>query len=543
MILLPSQIILLYCISICLLNPIFLGLLKAEFVISGALSLSFTQTVNSTPWSSRAFAYLWSSRNAFNYTTNDSSMIAPVSSFILYGGSKNIHNNQLINDVWVSPDQGYTWVKISNQSETHTFPSRPSNAFCSDPVSDQTYAIPNGQNNINISTPPIWATTDQINWTQILPHFISNNTQRSPLLDRSGSVCFVDGQSNLYYILGINASVTIPPLQLYNQSWWSQDAGKTWVVRASTQKFSPRYNSLPAVHFNNTHLGQVDVLYLLGGMAGLEGKTDLWASIDQGLNWEQINPYVLDVITSFATFYITPQGVLILAVFADPFTRHSRSEIWTSLDGGYTWGRCTSQAEYQARIKISMISDSDGYLYIMGGYGHDSVTFYNDIWRSDVSIYDWELWAEACNTTVPAAGVGLSQWPGVTESSSSSSSSSSTSTPLPSSSSSASSSSYSTSTSSSSSSSSSFSLSSSVGGSSSSSSSPNSFGSTGGPEPPISESRSAWWILGLSLGLVMTVLLGLGALMIYSKKKYGRLCCCWSVEDSSGHHQNLLSAS
>ena len=83
-------------------------------------------------------------------------------------------------------------------------------------------------------------------------------------------------------------------------------------------------------------------------------------------------------------------------------------DVWASLDGGYSWGQCTENAEFTDRQFPYTLLDDEGYLYVMGGIEESNGgRQVNDVWRSAFSYNDVDEVAARCNLFVPSCGVGL----------------------------------------------------------------------------------------------------------------------------------------
>jgi hypothetical protein len=101
------------------------------------------------------------------------------------------------------------------------------------------------------------------------------------------------------------------------------------------------------------------------------------------------------------------------------------NDAWASLDGGYTWGLCTSSLfpvignaslypRGTGRQDVTLSADpASGYVYVGAGQGINqagSQVFFNDMYRSSLSLLQTATLAVACNLTVPAK-IGLSVLP------------------------------------------------------------------------------------------------------------------------------------
>jgi len=536
--------------SICLITLI-LSLVNAQ-------EIKFNVVTNGLSWLRRQGSHLHTTKNPLNYTSQQGSFgFAPSGSFLLYGGWSDLYLTN-VNDVWLSLNRGQSWVSL-NVTES-IFPTTPGCAFCTNPFTDHLYSISRYPAN-GIS---VWMSSNPRSWDAIKPEILYNSTNNtSPFLDRYGATCMTDSQSNVYYMLGLNWSSSSGETQYRNGTWKSSDQGRTWSQQALSQPFASRYGAMTGTHYNNSHLGGIDVMYILGGVTkDLQGYernlNDLWVSSDRSASWSQISiqrPWGVG-FTSFFAFHITNDGILILSTLYVN-APNWYGELWVSLDGGYNWNRCLQNAPYKERTAPSLTIDIDGYIYLMGGRSQRSF-YYDDVWKSDISVYNWKTVAQVCNTTVPREGVGLTRWPGNHDTSSSSSS-----TPMFGSSSSP----VSSLNSSSSSSLGPSSPSSSPGPGSTSSSSPtgSSFSSghgtavttptssciglsssTGSSDTAVNEARFPWSIVGPIVGIIAVAFAGFSGFLIYSKKKYGHFRGCWSQRGSqrfNDHHRSLITGS
>ena len=93
-------------------------------------------------------------------------------------------------------------------------------------------------------------------------------------------------------------------------------------------------------------------------------------------------------------------------------------DVWTSLDGGWTWGKCVEDATFPDRRWQMTMLDNEGYFYIMGGEFGVNQTInqqrfpFNDVWRSSFSFNDPASLARLCGLPVPVCGPGLRCLPG-----------------------------------------------------------------------------------------------------------------------------------
>ena len=82
--------------------------------------------------------------------------------------------------------------------------------------------------------------------------------------------------------------------------------------------------------------------------------------------------------------------------------------VWASADGGYSWGLCVGDAEWDDRRYQMTLLDNEGYLWVMGGVGNGGGgNRYGDIWKSQWSFADVSATATRCRLNVPSCGAGL----------------------------------------------------------------------------------------------------------------------------------------
>ena len=87
-----------------------------------------------------------------------------------------------------------------------------------------------------------------------------------------------------------------------------------------------------------------------------------------------------------------------------------------SADGGYSWGRCIEDAQWDDRYLPAVAVGPDGVLYVGSGVQFDGgrgfVNIFQDMWKSTISFHDLPAISKACGITIPSCGTGLRCWPG-----------------------------------------------------------------------------------------------------------------------------------
>ena len=380
-----------------------LGLLILWLLAVGVESrVNFSQVADNLPWRGRVMpgVSFWSSQS-------DQS-----DSIYLYGGYQYVAWDLVvtINDVWLSTDKGLNWTLIT---ETVFNETQNPYTFCTDPYNFISYAMPyNDDYDLHTGVQKLWRTTDQIDWTTVLPQTLDPGI--SPFLDRWGFSCVVGRGGIVYYLMGLNVSTYVDDTpQYYTDLWSSTTAGSEWKPLKTNMTMPPRFAALVKIHPQNT-FSETDVIYVLGGQYLQYHEEyqcqDLWVSLDGGASWQLVLeklPWYTDY-TYEMNFEITSNGILVVLVASTEGLYHS--EVWTSLDGGLQWGLCSDQPEYGPRMGSGMGFDSAGYLYVIGGLQVPRNNSYPpDLWISNFSFLDVKRVSKECNVTQPIGPPGLGQ--------------------------------------------------------------------------------------------------------------------------------------
>ena len=139
---------------------------------------------------------------------------------------------------------------------------------------------------------------------------------------------------------------------------------------------------------------------------------DVWVSSTQGRNWDPINLNTPFGRRDDANAEITDGGLIVLAGgYAGTGQglereREIYNDVWVSPNGGYTWGLCVGDAEWDDRRYQMTLLDGEGYLWVMGGLSGDGALL-GDIWKSQWTFSDISATATRCRLTIPGCGAGL----------------------------------------------------------------------------------------------------------------------------------------
>ena len=379
-----------------LLCLLVLGCLQAQAAL-------FTQ-LPTPPWAPRILQGL-----AFPTAslTLNSVTYQPGSTLLAWGGS-------LYNDTYVSSDSGNTWTLVGgvgasangNGGVSYTASPHPA-AFTPDDtgackrydalknefyVLDETYA---------------WSSSNGIDWAKAAaPEYAG----------RTSAACLVDTQSNLYVIGGQNTSSKAYD----NDIWGSSSLGQTFAP-VTTAPWSQR-DSMGSFA-NNYPVGKV--LTAIGGHAKVEDfrPNEVWASSDSAKTWRLLTKAPFIGRDHFTTL-TTPNNIIVVVAGKNdvvvPAGHLGMNDVWASADGGYTWGQCSSAAEFPLRQDATLAIDGSGYLYIAGGTsntltGATSILL-NDMWKSTISFTNVNSVMSTCfgGAAVPGCSLGLRCWPNAT---------------------------------------------------------------------------------------------------------------------------------
>jgi len=400
-----------------LLSALLLVILHSHTVLSQ--TFLFNLVTDSLPWSPRP---------------DPGALLTPLSAdYLLYFGASNGETN---NDVWLSVDRGLTWTIQSGRSETgdapgiaanQSFPATAQAMLAYDPISEQGLHFGGFNLTDDGSSTDTYYSPDGVKWAQAayaadsptptalwLPGTLvtlSSDTQRDP------SFLLLGGT-----MLNLTAST-----QVWKSSAVANQPGvRQWSVVGSTVSAAGsgfiHVASVSAVLIDRARLDGRDILYALDVSNPATGVfTDaIWASSDEGATWVQLAASSFGLRNQFAAA-VTDSGVLFVlggTVLLSNLQRASLSDMWASFDGGYTWSLCTNTLPPRSNAVMAYNSYTQQLMYGMGfNISADGFSVPNDLYTADVS--DVYAIADACGTTVPTEGVGLTRWPGIAPSSSS----------------------------------------------------------------------------------------------------------------------------
>ena len=393
---LPLVLLLLSCCSTSVLSQTFL----------------FDVVTDSLPWSPR---------------NNPNALLSTHGANELYfcGGA----NGRTANDVWSSADNGTTWTLLSGQSSDYSAPGAAANAsFPPSAYGSLAYDAPSrlsfhyggylfDNDGVATASGDTWYSTDGSNWAQAV---YATGAPAPVTRDIPGTIVTTSNSEREGSFLLVGGAVS-SSLADSTQVWKSSAVSgkpdvREWTLMGSMlgQGNTSIYSFYAPVLLDQGRLDGRDILYLLGGPDISQGGFNdaVWASSDEGATWVQLTNSSFGA-RAFAAATVTDTGILFVAggFSTDSSTSSAFGDLWASFDGGYTWSLCTNTLTPRQSPVLAFNPFHSTLAYGMG-FGSSSgggPLVLNDLYYAGVS--DPAAVADDCGTTIPSAGVGLTQWP------------------------------------------------------------------------------------------------------------------------------------
>ena len=284
------------------------------------------------------------------------------------------------NDVWMSSDNGKNWVLAAGT--TVDGDSAEVESFTTDKNNGGSFALlPSGL--IVRASTDVFSSTNGVTWRPVTQGSLEYEQRNLPTL-------VATSRGVLIRAAGQDSST----FEWRNDVIYSSDSGKNWRVANESAAWSARFvNTM--LTMNSAIGGGKDITYVIAGRDNLDNYNDVWASSDDGRSWIPITAQAPFMTRSSAAGLVTKDGLMILTGgFADEdlgaFNTAISNDVWLSMNGGYSWGRCILDAEWEDRFQQATVLTSDGYLLVMSGASGsvDSSYVTNDVWRSTTSFHD-----------------------------------------------------------------------------------------------------------------------------------------------------------
>ena len=386
---------------------------------SGSLSTSvdFLPRTNRAPWSARSALFVGMLPQPTTYqNAQGQNQVSPPNSFIMHG-----NDNYRENDVWISTNKMATWSIIAGasidglgggggapggaRSTSFSVPVPRGAAYSSSLTTNRMYRISGETVTDQTCTNQVWTTTNGVQWTVINTNSWNPRIWAQSVVSADGSVYLFGGRGCVAGNAGTQFDV-----------WRSADFGNTWNRQSTNFPANGPRNGMSGIAQSRI-LGREIITYA-SGWGGDDDYNDVVVSSDQGVTWS--------VVTQGATWsrrddmagVVTPDGVIVMIGGKSNrpnLPEEFHNDIWVSMDGGYSFGRCNEDVAFTDRRYMTAALDENGYLYIVGGQTNQrgpTGAYLNDAWRSTLSFTNnLTSISSSCNVTIPRCGTGLSCWP------------------------------------------------------------------------------------------------------------------------------------
>lgn len=254
---------------------------------------------------------------------------------------------ELANDVWMSKDEGRTWLEIKTNtlSPTETFPKR--QAFATVVIGNDIYII-GGYGDSGVCLNDIWKSSDLgATWTQI--------KEEADFEKRYGHNAVVLNDKDIFITSGRDIYG-----KHYNDTWKSTDFGESW-IKISENNFKAR-EGFGLINYQNE-------FFLIGGHDINSIFTDILISEENGSIWYR-HPN--------APFEFFEHAIV--SVEGDIFVVEE-DHVWKSIDGGIKWTKVLFEAPFLSRRGFALLRINKKII-LLGGIDEKDSIYLNDIWES-----------------------------------------------------------------------------------------------------------------------------------------------------------------
>lgn len=394
---------------------VLLALAAAAMQVASEKS-TFTEVTDAAMWPARGkanieFVNRQSTFSCYNDVSGQTKPWSINAYFLLYGGED--RNGQGSNDVWVGKPNGIEWCFASGQTSEriphpryadNSFSPTRENAHCQDSKYRQ-YRVGGFLQSTLMAD--VWTSVDGASWTRTTDeaafdprHFASLVADSSDRLILTGGI--LDGRKSS------------------DEAWRSQDQGRTWSKMTSSAD-RPGGRGVSILLSSGSVWGTDPVLLWLTGV-DVEQPTDkkesyyqdIWASRNLGRDWTAVTMTASYGRRDDSNAEITPGGMIVLAGGFVGGSNEHLNDVWVSANGGYSWGNCVIDADWEDRRYLQTVLDDQGHLWVLGGQ-IENLGYQNDIWKSRISYYNNDAVSQECGVAIPSCGTGLKCWPGEAE--------------------------------------------------------------------------------------------------------------------------------
>ena len=276
------------------------------------------------------------------------------------------------NDVWASGDLGVSWYLIAgattnvsaagdraNSSFTEVF-SRPATGI---DQHNRIYRVggEDARGNLHNS---VWLTSDGgLTWfnqatSQNAEPFTPGRSRSSLSFDEDDTAYLVGGE------------IRVSDHLMTSSAFKSDSEGISWTALPPTP-WTPRGTGILLTQ-QSAQLQGASILTYFTGWGGQLNRVynEVWVSSDHATTWVQVRTNWNNGLAPFrardaANAEVTQAGVMVL--LGGQSNGELLNDVWISMDGGFSWGKCVENATFDDRREPLTMLDNKGYLYVAGG--------------------------------------------------------------------------------------------------------------------------------------------------------------------------------
>eukprot|EP00933_Yihiella_yeosuensis_P026828 TRINITY_DN20842_c0_g1_i1.p1 TRINITY_DN20842_c0_g1~~TRINITY_DN20842_c0_g1_i1.p1 ORF type:complete len:509 (+),score=64.47 TRINITY_DN20842_c0_g1_i1:3-1529(+) len=295
--------------------------------------------------------------------------------YVMGGVSGDHGTGHLLNDVWVSKDEGNSWEFVKPRSPR--FSARRGHAVAIEPRGIIFFVLGGfcGKDRLmndwwSSEHGDVWNPLGDAPWSARHGHAV---------VMTSNNVLVVLGGHDGNSYLGDVWQIKEPGQQLGLNSWKQSTDKAEWVPRCGHAAVNDRRDDR-------------NVMYVLGGFYAEKATghvrcfNDVWRSEDTGATWTLVvenapwsgrYQHSSEITTHGHMFVIGGLGV-------DLERSH---DVWRSHDGGKNWQAVSTAAPWAARYEHTSLINPENTMFVLGGVSTGSNAF-RDIWRSERTCAD-----------------------------------------------------------------------------------------------------------------------------------------------------------
>lgn len=298
------------------------------------------------PWTEMTASAGWSTRGLA------SCVVTPDSSVLLTGGGWEF--SKIMNDVWVSKDNGATWIRAAEHAQWQARSHHTSVV-----MPDGSVILMGGRDNNRMFLNDVWRSTDDGSVWQLM----AEHAGWSPRYGQT-SVALSDGSIVLMGGTGASGST--------NDTWRSTDSGASWTLMNASSGWSPRYVQGSVAMRDGR-------IILMGGDTASGMKNDVWKSVDQGQTWQLVTANARWSPRFSPGTVVMPDDSIVLTGGYD-FT--FKNDLWRSTDDGSTWTEISAANDWEGRYGHCSVVLPDSSIVLTGGvFADNPLSYKNDVWR------------------------------------------------------------------------------------------------------------------------------------------------------------------